>query len=78
MASLHPTPLLTEAEAARFLGLSPRFLQERRYAGGGPEYIRISHRCVRYHPDALQRWVNGRSYSATCQERSDRTQEGAA
>lgn len=62
------TPLLSEAEAAQYLGMSPRYLQERRYRGGGPEYLRLSHRTVKYHPDALARWLAERSYTATCQE----------
>jgi len=76
MSKITTFSLLTEAQAAEFLGLSPRFLQERRYLGGGPEYIRISHRCVRYHPGSLWEWISERSYTATCQERSDRTHEG--
>mgnify|MGYP006222145491 CR=1 FL=1 len=69
-----PTGLLAEDQAAAFLGMSPRFLQNRRSKGGGPEYIRLSHRCVRYHPDALQRWIDDRSYFSTCQEPSSGAQ----
>jgi len=49
--------LLTEQEAAKAIGLSPRFLQARRYRGDSPRYIRISSRCVRYRPEDLARWA---------------------
>lgn len=62
------TALLSEQQAAEYLGLSSRYLQERRYRGGGPTYIRISHRTVRYDPAALAAWLMERSYTATCQE----------
>lgn len=62
------TGLLSEEQAAEYLGLSARYLQERRYRGGGPTYIRISHRTVRYDPRALAAWLTERSFTATCQE----------
>lgn len=40
--------LINERAAASFLNVTPRFLQNRRTNGGGPLYVRISHRCVRY------------------------------
>lgn len=50
-------PLLDERQAAEILGLSVRFLQNRRYVGGGPPYVKISARAVRYRPSDLERWV---------------------
>ena len=64
----HPRPLLDEAETAKFLKVSPRYLQQRRYKGGGPDFIRISHRAIRYDPDAIERWLEERTFSATCEE----------
>lgn len=49
--------LITESEAASLIGLTPRFLQVRRYRGGGPPFVRISHRCVRYRPEDLKAWA---------------------
>ena len=49
--------LLTAQEAAAYLGLTPRFLEMRRFNGNGPPYIRISSRCVRYLQSDLQAWV---------------------
>lgn len=50
--------LLTEEEAADFLGYTPRALQNWRYRGGGPQYIRISGRAVRYRRSDLIAWCD--------------------
>jgi hypothetical protein len=50
--------LMTEREAAVFLGLSTRFLQNRRLRGGGPDPVAISRRCVRYRRRELIAWSN--------------------
>jgi hypothetical protein len=52
--------LVTEAEAADLIGLTPRFLQARRHRGGGPPFVRISARCIRYQPSALRSWAEER------------------
>ena len=57
--------LLTEAEAARTLGFTPRFLQERRYRGGGPKFVRVSARAIRYRPEDLQAWAAERVRTST-------------
>ena len=52
------TPLLVdEATAARLIGLTTRFLRQRRRKGNGPPFVRISSRCVRYEPDMLRAWA---------------------
>ena len=50
--------LITEQEAAAFLGLSVRFMQNRRVRGGGPPYVRISGRCIRYRRRDLTTWAD--------------------
>ena len=40
--------LIDEKEAASFLGLTDRTLQKYRQQGGGPEFVKVSGRCVRY------------------------------
>jgi hypothetical protein len=40
--------LINEQEAANFLGYSVRALQNWRLRGGGPQYVRVSRRSVRY------------------------------
>ena len=57
--------LLTEAEAARRLGFTPRFLQERRYKGGGPKFVRVSARAIRYRPEDLEAWAEERLRNST-------------
>jgi predicted DNA-binding transcriptional regulator AlpA len=49
--------LLREDQAAEYLNLAPRTLQDRRISGGGPPYVKISHRCVRYRLSDLKKWV---------------------
>lgn len=63
--------LLTEAQAAKLIGLSPRFLQARRYTGDGPPYVRISSRCVRYRREDLAAWAKDRVRTSTSQESPD-------
>lgn len=50
--------LLTTKEAARIMGVSPRFLESRRIKGDGPPYIRLSSRCVRYDMGDVLAWKN--------------------
>ena len=56
---------LTEQEAAAFLGLSVRFLQNRRTRGGGPHFVGISRRCVRYRRCDLIAWSDALSRANT-------------
>lgn len=57
--------LLTEAEAAERLGFTPRFLQNRRYRGDGPAFVRVSARAVRYRPEDLEEWAEDRLRTST-------------
>ena len=57
--------LLTSQEAADFLRLTPRFLEMRRFKGGGPPFIRVSGRCVRYLKSDLRDWVEGLRRTST-------------
>ena len=52
-----PTILLDERAAAAALGMTPRAMQEWRRSGGGPQYVRISSRCIRYRPEDLREWA---------------------
>ena len=57
--------LLTQAEAAERLGLTPRFLEARRHRGGGPAFVRISAPCIRYRPADLEDYVAERIRTST-------------
>jgi hypothetical protein len=56
-------PLNTE-QAARFVGLRPRTLIQRRHEGGGPPYLKLGNR-VRYMPSDLRRWLEARRRTST-------------
>ncbi|MEP3040717.1 MAG: helix-turn-helix domain-containing protein [Roseibium sp.] len=60
--------LLNEMEAAAFLGYSHRALQNWRVRGGGPVFIKVSSRSVRYRRRDLMAWVDARVCSSTSQE----------
>lgn len=52
------TPFLSTDQAAFYLGLSARKLQQMRKEGSGPLFRRHS-RYVRYHIDDLDNWSRG-------------------
>ena len=54
-----------EKWSAEFLGVSTRALQAWRYRGGGPLYIRISARAVRYRLRDLINFAEQRVRSST-------------
>jgi predicted DNA-binding transcriptional regulator AlpA len=60
-----PAPLLDEAAAAAWMGLQPRTLQVWRVRGGGPAFVRISARCVRYRRADLDEWARSRLRNST-------------
>jgi hypothetical protein len=57
--------LITQEAAAEFLSTSPRFLEKRRSNGDGPQFIRISHRCIRYRRKDLIEWANSLAKTST-------------
>jgi hypothetical protein len=52
------SPFLSTEQAAFYLGLSARKLQQMRAARAGPQFRRHS-RYVRYHIDDLDNWSRG-------------------
>lgn len=57
--------LLTERQAAAFLGYKVKTLQKWRVTGEGPVYISVSRRSVRYRRRDLIAWVNARLRRST-------------
>ena len=57
--------LIDEKEAGRFLGLTDRTMQAYRQRGGGPRYIALSSRCLRYRRRDLREWAEARLRSST-------------
>jgi predicted DNA-binding transcriptional regulator AlpA len=57
--------LLCEKDAAAFLGYTIRALQNWRLRGGGPQYVKISARSIRYRRRDLLGWVEARLQTST-------------
>ena len=57
--------LIPETEAAEFLNMTSRSMQAMRQRGGGPRFIRISSRCIRYRRVDLKTWADARMRSST-------------
>lgn len=60
-----PALVLTEAEAARLVRLSPRTMQRLRLEGGGPRFVKLTARSIGYAIADLQAWVHQRSVAST-------------
>ena len=59
-----PAPLQNEKQAAEWLGLSVRWLQESRVTGEGPPFLKIG-RSVRYRIEDLDAWSRERLHRST-------------
>ena len=57
--------LIPETKAAEFLNLTPRSMQAMRQRGGGPRFIRLSSRCIRYTRTLLKTYAAARLHSST-------------
>lgn len=57
--------LITEQEAGEFMTMTPRWLQAKRQLGGGPKFVRISMRCVRYRRFDLKEYSDRQLRSST-------------
>jgi len=55
----------SEKKAAALLGLSPKTLQKYRIAGGGPKFVHVSGRCIRYRLCDLKTWQEFRLREST-------------
>ncbi len=61
----HPDALIYTVEAAFLLGLSPRTLEALRLRGGGPPYIQVTPKAVRYRRRDLDAWLDARRRKST-------------
>lgn len=57
--------LITEKPAAEFMRMTNRWLQAKRQHGGGPKFIRISQRCIRYRRIDLKAYADRQLRSST-------------
>ncbi|WP_368344807.1 helix-turn-helix transcriptional regulator [Pelagovum sp. HNIBRBA483] len=65
LANEHSNRLLNEADAADILCYSVRALQNWRYRGGGPRFVKVSARSVRYRYSDLIAWIEERTVAHT-------------
>ncbi|WP_343031967.1 helix-turn-helix domain-containing protein [Roseovarius bejariae] len=63
--SSRPDRLMTEHEAADMLCYSVRALQNWRHRGGGPRFVKVSARSVRYRSKDLLAWIEERTVAHT-------------
>jgi predicted DNA-binding transcriptional regulator AlpA len=59
--------LVNEQEAAQALGFTIRALQNWRVRGGGPRFVKVSSRSVRYRRRDLLEWIEQRLRANTSQ-----------
>jgi predicted DNA-binding transcriptional regulator AlpA len=59
--------LVDEREAASILCYSVRALQNWRHRGGGPDFVKVSARSIRYRRVDLDKWIDARTVSHTSQ-----------
>jgi predicted DNA-binding transcriptional regulator AlpA len=60
-----PDRLVDERQAAEFLAYSVRALQNWRVRGGGPRFVKVSGRSIRYRRRDLIDWIEARLRSNT-------------
>ncbi len=63
--STDPDALLSEVQAAALLNFTPRCLQAWRQRGGGPPFVRVSARAIRYRRRDLTLWAAARLHVST-------------
>jgi predicted DNA-binding transcriptional regulator AlpA len=56
---------LNTTAAARYIGLSKSTLEKARIYGGGPPFVRVTSRAVRYRVLDLDAWMHERLVSST-------------
>ena len=64
-ARYNSSPLLTPDEAAAWLRVTKGYLARLRVVGGGPSYVKLSHRCVAYRLGDLEAFIAARIRRST-------------
>lgn len=67
MNNQDPNTLVDEREAASILCYSVRALQNWRHRGGGPRFVKVSSRSIRYRRADLLKWIEERTVASTSQ-----------
>jgi len=55
--------LLTEQQAAEWLGLSFHTLRDWRWRKKGPPWVQVSAKCIRYIVADLQKWLDKQTHN---------------
>lgn len=63
-----PIRLVDTKTAAEIIGIQPRTLEGYRFRGGGPIFVRVSPRCVRYRLSDIQSWLLSKNRTSTSTE----------
>jgi predicted DNA-binding transcriptional regulator AlpA len=64
--------LLSTSEVAEWLAVSHQFLEIARHRGGGPAFIRLGPRRVRYSRQAVRDWLHSRTHASTAEYENGR------
>mgnify|MGYP001348958342 CR=1 FL=1 len=67
IATTSEDTLLTTNEAADYLRVSPRTMEDWRRTGAGPVYVSLARNCVRYRFGDLAQWIARRRVRHTLQ-----------
>lgn len=59
--------LINEVEAGEFIGVGARAMQAWRHRGGGPRFVHISARCIRYRRADLRDWADAKLRANTAE-----------
>lgn len=65
------SPYIKTREAARYLGLSSSLLNKLRLTGGGPVFVRLAGRAIRYRRADLDAWASASAMASTSQAPGD-------
>ncbi len=57
-APWHVPTLLDSRAVSELLGVKPSTLAQWRLNGGGPPFVKLGARCVRYRPEVVAAWIN--------------------
>jgi predicted DNA-binding transcriptional regulator AlpA len=62
--------LVSESRAAAMIGAAPKTMERWRSRGGGPPFVRIGPRMVRYALADLESWIDAQRAESLADERS--------
>jgi predicted DNA-binding transcriptional regulator AlpA len=65
-----PEASMTTAELAAWLGVSRVWLEQQRWKGQGPPWVRLSPGLIRYRRDEVLAWLDARSHRSTAEYES--------